>query len=272
SVGKVTLVPKVGDKTFDKISTAVTLTPVLMEVTLDKTKAKVGEEIKLTIKTKTSDGKPYPDVPITVKSTGAVNRQKANEPITLKFNQSESFKGNTGSSGELSIQLSDPKGFGVETKFDIQASFGGESETQSESVVFTVITSPDTDKANYWGHMTETLSAADGTVFKRPMLVREVEGFNVPTHADSYVREEWSLVTYTDADRVLCRGKIGTMEQVNSVSKNKPVQKHGWPLDLWAWTSKTLVPGQHWTGDYTKGTATGALTDDNPGATALCIK
>ncbi|MCV4861517.1 DUF823 domain-containing adhesin, partial [Escherichia coli] len=40
--------------------------------------------------------------------------------------------------------------------------------------IFTVVTSPDSDKAKMWGHMPETVTAVDGTVFKRPLLLKEL--------------------------------------------------------------------------------------------------
>lgn len=46
--------------------------------------------------------------------------------------------------------------------------------SQSLSAIFTVVTSPDTPKANYWGHMPETVTAADGTEFERPKLWDEM--------------------------------------------------------------------------------------------------
>ena len=271
-VGKVTLAPKVGDKTFDKVTTTVTLKPIMLELTLDKTKAKVGEEIKLTIKTKTEDGEAYPDVPITINSTGATNRQKAKEQVTMVFNQTASFKGNTGSRGEISVMLSDGDGIGLETSFDVQASFGGDVESQSRSVIFTVLTSPDTDKANYWGHMTNLVAGTDGTVYKRPILVREAAALNVPSNADPINGEDWALTTYADAIHVICRAELGTLEQINSISKNKPVQKHGWPMDLWTWTSTAFQDDSHWTGDYAVGTATGTVLDVHKAATPLCKK
>lgn len=41
-------------------------------------------------------------------------------------------------------------------------------------VVFTVVTSPDSPKSNFWGHMAETVTASDGSVYKRPLLFGEL--------------------------------------------------------------------------------------------------
>lgn len=38
----------------------------------------------------------------------------------------------------------------------------------------TVVTSPDSRPGKMWGHMPETVTAADGTAFKRPLLLKEL--------------------------------------------------------------------------------------------------
>ncbi len=40
-------------------------------------------------------------------------------------------------------------------------------------VIFTVITSPDSDKAKYWGHMPETVTNSAGVKFRRPLLAAD---------------------------------------------------------------------------------------------------
>ncbi|WP_243273239.1 adhesion domain-containing protein, partial [Salmonella enterica] len=45
--------------------------------------------------------------------------------------------------------------------------------TSSLPVAFTVLTSPDSDKANMYGHMPETFTASNGAEFKRPLLYSE---------------------------------------------------------------------------------------------------
>ncbi|HHU7943519.1 TPA: adhesion domain-containing protein, partial [Escherichia coli] len=59
-------------------------------------------------------------------------------------------------------------------------------------VVFTVITSPDTPKAKFWGHMAETMTGAGGLIYKRPLLQDEL---SVTTSRSSFQEdgESWSL-------------------------------------------------------------------------------
>ncbi|WP_170739855.1 adhesion domain-containing protein, partial [Escherichia coli] len=46
-------------------------------------------------------------------------------------------------------------------------------ESNKLPVMFTVITSPDTPLASYWGHMPETFTTRSGIAFKRPLLTAE---------------------------------------------------------------------------------------------------
>ncbi|WP_143370568.1 adhesion domain-containing protein, partial [Escherichia coli] len=46
--------------------------------------------------------------------------------------------------------------------------------TSNLDLIFTVVTSPDAQDADYWGHMPETVTAANGTVFERPKLWKEL--------------------------------------------------------------------------------------------------
>ncbi|WP_286634286.1 adhesion domain-containing protein, partial [Escherichia coli] len=48
------------------------------------------------------------------------------------------------------------------------------SITSSLPVVFTVLTSPDSPKAKFWGHMAETATGDDGLIYKRPLLRDEI--------------------------------------------------------------------------------------------------
>ncbi|VEA34394.1 outer membrane protein RatB [Salmonella enterica subsp. enterica] len=58
----------------------------------------------------------------------------------------------------------------------------------SIDTIFTVVTSPNSDKAKMWGHMPETTTAANGVVFKRPLLSAEIaSGF---THGDNTENNE----------------------------------------------------------------------------------
>lgn len=65
--------------------------------------------------------------------------------------------------------------------------------TSSLPVVFTVLTSPDSDKANMYGHMPETFTASNGAEFKRPLVAGEPSS---EAHTDTYfeTNENWIMV------------------------------------------------------------------------------
>ncbi|MCV5404179.1 DUF823 domain-containing adhesin, partial [Escherichia coli] len=72
------------------------------------------------------------------------------------------------------------------------ASLDGVSSVQATlPVVFTVVTSPDSPKANFWGHMPETVTAADGMTYKRPLLFKELTN-NYARYSTFENGEDWA--------------------------------------------------------------------------------
>ncbi|MGE9627287.1 adhesion domain-containing protein, partial [Escherichia coli] len=79
----------------------------------------------------------------------------------------------TGVDGSKIVNVTRPDTHG--TKVAITAAlYGNASVSASLDTIFTVVTSPDSDKATLWGHMTDTLTAADGTSYHRPLLYAEL--------------------------------------------------------------------------------------------------
>lgn len=78
--------------------------------------------------------------------------------------------GVTGDDGTTLLKITQDDTDGLKT--DLIASLDSDASIKSniESVIYTVITSPDSEQANYWGHMPETLTAQNGAVMKRPLL------------------------------------------------------------------------------------------------------
>ncbi|MCQ8856461.1 DUF823 domain-containing adhesin, partial [Escherichia coli] len=65
---------------------------------------------------------------------------------------------------------------------------------------FTVITSPDSPKAKYWGHMPETFTSSAGVTFKRPLLAAEATtGSSVNGN-----NETWSYIYSTQKATADC--------------------------------------------------------------------
>lgn len=63
-------------------------------------------------------------------------------------------------------------------------------------MIFNVITSPDTDKAQYWGHMPDTLTVG-GVTLHRPLLMKEAPAGATDSRKEN--NETWVSV-YTKAD------------------------------------------------------------------------
>lgn len=78
----------------------------------------------------------------------------------------------TGADGTLTLNISRDSGAGFKTPLTAVIEHNGVTSALLP-VIFTVVTSPDTPKANYWGHMAETLTDSSGVVYKRPLLASE---------------------------------------------------------------------------------------------------
>lgn len=192
-VGNVTITPSFNGTQLN-MSQNVKLSQAIAGIitTVNNEKVKVGEAITLRVIPQDSFGYPVPNAEVTL-NFSALDRQKSTRTDSgkLKLNNtdaSKDMKYTTNSDGEVVLTLTDPNGIGVE--HIITASVDGGFST-NRSVYFTVLTSPDTDKAQMWGHMSNAkLTAKNGTTFSRPKVAREVSGFQ-----DTYVEnnETWPL-------------------------------------------------------------------------------
>ena len=75
--------------------------------------------------------------------------------------------------------------------------------TASLPAVFTTITSPDSNKANMWGHMPETFTASNGAEFMRPRLMDELDSAT-DTTAVIENNEKWYTVKNIEKGRGAC--------------------------------------------------------------------
>ncbi|MBJ4829086.1 hypothetical protein JGE98_23505, partial [Salmonella enterica subsp. enterica serovar Derby] len=108
------------------------------------------------------------------------------------------------------------------------------SATASIDTIFTVVTSPDSDKAKMWGHMPETTTAANGEVFKRPLLSAEIA--SGVTHGDNTENNEaWGIVDFEMANDACGAGYVPTLADMQSLYDARPGgamnTQQGWPLD-----------------------------------------
>lgn len=124
---------------------------------------------------------------------------------------------------------------GLKTKITATLNYFPNPASEVDAI-FTVITSPDSAKAQYWGHMPETVTTSTGVTFHRPFLAAEV-----PSGNDSYQvnNETWSSV---NAKNMQIAGATGcnTEKQplfselqalYNDNSNGALGTKYGWPVE-----------------------------------------
>ncbi|MBJ5801077.1 hypothetical protein JGI39_23825, partial [Salmonella enterica subsp. enterica serovar Derby] len=102
-------------------------------------------------------------------------------------------------------------------------------------VIFTVITSPDSDKAKYWGHMPETVTNSAGVKFRRPLLAAEMT-----SNSGTYLvnNETWPLVTAANTEKAGATGcdaeyqpLSGDLQTLYSDNPNGAIgTNYGWPV------------------------------------------
>ncbi|HII4328586.1 TPA: adhesion domain-containing protein, partial [Enterobacter cloacae] len=159
-----------------------------LTLSVDNEKVKVGESIKLKIQYVANST-------LSFGVTSVLDRQgKARTDsgsILFDGKNIEDFKAKTDEDGVLNVTLTDPNGIGVKTTIRVSVD-GIDKEI---NVIFTVITSPDTDKANMWGHMPDQLTSGSVT-FVRPSLVSEEPGDRVKKTEHN---ETWSTYSYDGA-------------------------------------------------------------------------
>lgn len=73
----------------------------------------------------------------------------------------------------MTFAISQDNSAGLKTTLSV-VTMDGSNLSDSKDAVFTVVTSPDSDKAKMWGHMPETFTNSQGVEFKRPLLRAEL--------------------------------------------------------------------------------------------------
>ncbi|MCZ8623613.1 DUF823 domain-containing adhesin [Escherichia albertii] len=160
-------------------------------------KAKKGESIPLTVTVTYSDGSPAAYELVGIQRGTSVNRAGTSEMATsvnddlvvdsfapaqtyMSASSVGSTTGNnyiimqTDAQGQVTFNLHQDNTSGLKTPMIATATGSSTQMKVSLDTVFTVITSPNSDKANMWGHMPETATAANGAVFERPKLLTEL--------------------------------------------------------------------------------------------------
>ncbi|EEG1909683.1 intimin-like inverse autotransporter SinH [Salmonella enterica] len=191
-------------------ATQITLTsPQAMDDAIQAVKAKNSESIPLLITTTDAMGNPVPYATFSLKRDAGKARNPdynkfvatngTNMTVTPLTGAQQQFyyatsvlTGATGADGTLALTLAEPGGIGLKNQLTANLN-DTPTATSSQPVVFTVLTSPDSDKANMYGHMPETFTASNGAEFKRPLVAGEPSS---EAHTDTYfeTNENWIMV------------------------------------------------------------------------------
>lgn len=210
-----------------------------------------GEQITMTVTTRDAQGKPLGYVPIILNHGTTVPRTPNTMVIysqTVLIHVSDSYGVFTDylHNGEKYYSMTDANGSVTFTIYQIYSGQGGRIPLTAEiddgsgrtsnelSAIFTAITSPDTPKANFWGHMPETLTAKNGKVFTRPLLQVEA-GSPVSSTVNN---EVWQRITIENALSGVqngCKDKLPLIDDLASLFDAYPgtlQSEQGWPLDI----------------------------------------
>ncbi|PVZ81749.1 hypothetical protein C9426_31655 [Serratia sp. S1B] len=246
--GTANLTVNVNATPLNGISGSVVFAPVPVNITaaLSDTRKNIGDTITLTLTfTNKETLKSAPNVKVTFGIAGITNRQGntvTSGKLQINGKNYDTFSGVTDANGQLVVSLTDPNGIGVQTTLQAKAE---SNDTQQTAVIFNVKTSPDTDLANMWGYMPNTLQLTDQSVtFKRPFLQKE------KATADSVqiANEVWARFTLNEATATC---SLPTKDQLialyNQYPGNAMSTNNGWPTAT-VYRSSTIdsVSGQHY--------------------------
>ncbi|EGP1243597.1 hypothetical protein IV995_002991 [Salmonella enterica] len=249
-------------------ATQITLTSPVYNDSDGFAKAKVGETIPVIITTRDAQGNPAADTPVIFTrgdSVGRANQEvnsSAAADIQINHSDGRSSGANyytaTGADGTLTLNISQDSGAGFKTPLTAAIEHNGVTSAPLP-VIFTVLTSPDTPKANYWGHMAETLTDSSGVAYRRPLLASEFSATpgKTLTIANGYYDkgETWGMITVDKAWNGTgggCgRDTLPTVANLQTLYGTYPDNamrsRNGWPMTS---SGNNNVSRYWWAGDY----------------------
>ncbi|EBP9943698.1 hypothetical protein V9986_002321 [Salmonella enterica] len=280
-----------GDKTAsggasDFVSCLVGVNPTAASITIEPVdtslwydvggehavKVKKGDPLQLKVTAKDASGNPVPDAPFVLSRGDGYTRQgekhiagSGDGIVSAVVIDGESLNDTatkigelTGEDGSKIINVTRPDTHG--TKVAITAAlYDNASATASIDTIFTVVTSPDSDKAKMWGHMAETLTDSSGVAYKRPLLASEFSATpgKTLTIANGYYDkgETWGMITVDKAWNGVSGGcgrdylpSVSNLQTLyNTWPDNAMRSRNGWPMTS---SGNNNVSRYWWAGDY----------------------
>ncbi|EEF5708592.1 hypothetical protein QB781_002138 [Salmonella enterica] len=251
------------------VATQITLTSPQYNDSDGFAKAKVGETIPVTITTLDAQGKPVADTPVIFTrgdSIGRANQEgNGSQAAAIQINHSDARNSGveyytaTGADGTLTLDISQDGGAGFKTPLMASIEHSNATTIAPLPVIFTVVTSPDTPKASYWGHMAETLTDSSGVAYKRPLLASEFSATpgKTLTIANGYYDkgETWGMITVDKAWNGVSGGcgrdylpSVSNLQTLyNTWPDNAMRSRNGWPMTS---SGNNNVSRYWWAGDY----------------------
>ncbi|WP_404947365.1 adhesion domain-containing protein [Salmonella enterica] len=243
-------------------ATQITLTsPQAMDDAIQAVKAKNSESIPLLITTTDAMGNPVPYATFSLKRDAGKARNtdytftgSTNMTVTPLTGAQQQFyyatsvlTGATGADGTLALTLAEPGGIGLKNQLTANLN-DTPTATSSLPVVFTVLTSPDSDKANMYGHMPETFTASNGAEFKRPLVYSELAStLGVKSYADT--NENWPIVNNFDTSNYggCPMNQMAAIDDFTALYNDHPSGKVatdiGLPVGKRWWAGDSLLKG-----------------------------
>ncbi|ELO6542995.1 hypothetical protein QVH68_002493 [Salmonella enterica] len=277
-----------GDKTAsgdasDFVSCLVGVNPTASSITIEPVdtslwydvggehavKVKKGDTLQLKVTAKDASGNPVPDAPVIFTrgdSIGRANQEvNGSQAAAIQINHSDARNSGveyytaTGADGTLKLDISQDGGAGFKTPLMASIEHSNATTTAPLPVIFTVVTSPDTPKASYWGHMAETLTDSSGVAYKRPLLASEFSATpgKTLTIANGYYDkgETWGMITVDKAWNGVSGGcgrdylpSVSNLQTLyNTWPDNAMRSRNGWPMTS---SGNNNVSRYWWAGDY----------------------
>ncbi|HHU7891563.1 TPA: adhesion domain-containing protein, partial [Escherichia coli] len=240
--------------------------------------AKKGETIPLVVTVKDQNGNLLSGESVTLQRAQAKSRSgirpssSADDLIVdvvtptatrISFAQDTAkWLGFTGSDGTVTFNVTQNATTGLATPFTVSLAQDPQI-TSNLDLIFTVVTSPDAQDADYWGHMPETVTAANGTVFERPKLWKELPSTSGVNKTNNN-NEDWpyfSSTTKANASLSPCEeARQPLLSDMKSLYQRYPnntlTTETGWSVYYYWWAQDQSTDGKNQSLNMKDGTTT----------------